>query len=273
MIKKEILEKFLNLYCNLDIFPFSNYEEALISNYDALDVPFEQYTITAIGWLNAIKLEISENLLHLPREERLFYLNHIKDKLTLEVPEFNDENLTNLLNSYGIDADNLDYNKNTKLKKLLSTSFKSISGEENLIKFKDLNREYYEYLLDIESNIILDYVNTLIRGAIPKDQTSDEADKEKVWFKVGLLFADGQVQELYGKYKFDKGHFTKIALELGFKSTDRPYFSETINNMTNNAKNIYRNFTKMKKIHDYCIMNKILICEDFDNIFNDLKAK
>jgi hypothetical protein len=273
MIKKELLEEFLNLYCNLDIFPFTNYEDALISNYDVLDIPFKEYSIKATGWLNAIKLEVSENLLILPREERLFYLNHIKDKLTLEASEFNGKNLITLLKSYGIEVDNLDYNKNTKLKELLNTSFKLISGEENLIKFKDLNREYYEYLLNIERHIILDYVNALIKKTTPKDEPSDEAYKEYAWFKVGLFFANGKAQELYSKYKSEKGHFKTITLELGFKKTDRPHFSETINNMTNHPKNIYRDFTKMKKIHDHCIYNKILVNEDFMIIYNALQAK
>lgn len=111
------------------------------------------------------------------------------------------------------------------------------------------------------------------RRANPQETKIKDPSKTRTWFKVGLLFAKGEVQELYEKYKSHKGHFKKITLELGFKATDRPYFSETINNSTNNTKNIYNNFAKMKKIRDYCKKNEILICKDFDNNFNALQAK
>lgn len=261
MIKIEILEEFLNLYCNLEIFPFTNYEDAMISNYDALDIPFKEYSSKSKGWLNAIKLEVSENLLHLPREERPFYLNHIKDKLTLQASEFNDENLIILLKSYGIEVDNLDYNKNKKLKELLNTSFKSISGEENLIKFKDLNREYYEYLLNIERNIILDYVNALIKKITPKEQSSDDAYKKEVWFKVGVLLASGKMAKYYtinsDGIMYLKNSYTSptVAEELGDKKYDKVILA-TLRNYnlknTNANKNIFNSRDKMLKIISHC---------------------
>lgn len=280
MIKIELLEEFLNLYNNLEIFPFTNYEDAMISNYDKLDIPFKEYSAKATGWLNAIKLEVSENLLHLPREERLFYLNHIKDKLTLQVSEFNDENLITLLKSYGIEVDNLDYNKNTKLKELLNTSFKSISGEVNLIKFKDLNREYYVYLLNIERNILLNYVNTLIKEITPKEQSSDEAYKKEVWFKVGVLLASGKMHKYYtidskGIMRLKDSYTApRVAEEIEDKKGDVEKVKKydkvvlaTLKNYgpenTNANKNIFNSRDKMAKIIEHCKENGIPVIPHF----------
>jgi hypothetical protein len=95
----------------------------------------------------------------------------------------------------------------------------------------------------------------------------------KIWFKVGLFFANGKAQELYKRYKSEKGHFSKITLELGFKSTDRPYFSETINNTTTDPKNIFKDVKKMTIIHKYCLENSIPLSIDFISVFNDLQMK
>lgn len=95
----------------------------------------------------------------------------------------------------------------------------------------------------------------------------------KTWFKVGLFFANGKAQELYKRYKSEKGHFTKITLELGFKKTDRPYFSETINNTTTDRKNIFNDVKKMTIIHKYCLEKSIPLSIDFISVLNDLQMK
>lgn len=84
-----------------------------------------------------------------------------------------------------------------------------------------------------------------------------------IWFKIGLTFATGQAQELYEKYKEERGHFTKIATQLGFKETDRPYISETINNSTVDNKNIYSSPEKLRKIYNFCQVKNIEVCPDF----------
>ncbi len=91
----------------------------------------------------------------------------------------------------------------------------------------------------------------------------DEKFSHNTWFKIGVTFATGQAQELYEKYKGYKGHFTKVATELGFKETDRPYISETINNTTLDNKNIYASPEKLSKIYSYCQKNNIEVCPDF----------
>ena len=99
---------------------------------------------------------------------------------------------------------------------------------------------------------------------LPKPEIDlDEKITRTTWFKIGITFATGQAQELYEEYKQEKGHFTKMAIKLGFKETDRPYFSETINNSTTGNKNLYSNPDKLKIIYAYCQVKNIEVCPDF----------
>ena len=99
---------------------------------------------------------------------------------------------------------------------------------------------------------------------LPKPEIDlDEKITRTTWFKIGITFATGQAQELYKEYKQKKGHFTKMANKLGFKETDRPYFSETINNSTISNKNLYSSPDKLKTIYAYCQVKNIKVCPDF----------
>lgn len=102
---------------------------------------------------------------------------------------------------------------------------------------------------------------------LPKPEINLHKDiVNETWFQIGLTFATGRAQDLYEKYKLEKGHFTKITLRLGFKESYRPYFSETINNSKKsykNYKNIYSDREKLEKIYTYCQAKNIEVCPDF----------
>jgi hypothetical protein len=109
-------------------------------------------------------------------------------------------------------------------------------------------------------------INILLGGTKPLPKPEIDLNENFVhntWFKIGLTFAIGQAQELYEKYKEEKGHFSKIAIKLGFKPTDRPYFSQTINNSTRDNKNIYSSPEKLEKIYTYCKVKNIPVCSEF----------
>ncbi len=102
----------------------------------------------------------------------------------------------------------------------------------------------------------------------PEPKATVQKDyKEQTPFLVGMKFATGEAQELYKKYKGDKGQFKKICLELKFKATDRPYFSETINN-NRGGKNLYNNTKVFTEVYKYCIENQIPMCNDFIEKYN-----
>jgi hypothetical protein len=124
---------------------------------------------------------------------------------------------------------------------------------EDYPSFKILHSKLYPanndvYLINQELGLLKDEILNL---------------KEKQPFKIGLKFAIGEPQELYKKYKKEKGHFKMICLELGFKESDRPYFSETLPNTSKSNKNLFNNVTLLKHIAKYCRDLQINMCEDF----------
>ncbi len=90
----------------------------------------------------------------------------------------------------------------------------------------------------------------------------EDAYKNSIWFKVGLLFANGEMGKLQLKHD---NNATAIARELGNKNY-RPYISETISNTNTTDKNIYANADKVLKIYNHCIENNISIIESFQQI-------
>lgn len=96
--------------------------------------------------------------------------------------------------------------------------------------------------------------------------------KECIWFKTGVKMATGEAYALYNKYKLDKGHFIKICLELGFKETDRPYFSDTIND-NNSDKNTFANKDKLKKLHKHLTENGLTFGTEFLKKYNQIEPE
>lgn len=94
---------------------------------------------------------------------------------------------------------------------------------------------------------------------------ANEIKQNRIWFKVGLLFANGEMDSLIAKHKSGTmANYTAIANELGDKNF-RPYISETINAAHNNDKNIFSNQDKVAFIQSYCESNGITVVESFKN--------
>ncbi|UFH45371.1 hypothetical protein LNP27_09515 [Flavobacterium galactosidilyticum] len=147
-------------------------------------------------------------------------------------------------------------------------SYNDFSKLEMTILAED-NNKYKEHLTRLLEGNNIPFVNQKENSSIQ----SEDKYLNCIWFQIGLVFVNGKAQELYEKYKLEKGHFLKITLELGFKKTDRPYFSETLNNSTINSKNIYRSANKMKTIYKYCLENQISLNDSFMSIYNALQIK
>lgn len=141
-----------------------------------------------------------------------------------------------------------------------------VDGKElidgNLITTKTGTASDYWYCKD-EFDFFKD---KLIELSKPKQL---EDNKLETAFLTGLKFATGEAQELYKKSKIS---FEKLAINLGFKDTDRPYFSATINN-NRGVKNLYKNTRVVVQIYSHCIENKIDMCEEFLNKYNQIEPE
>ena len=97
-----------------------------------------------------------------------------------------------------------------------------------------------------------------------EDLGKDKKLLELKWFKVGLLFANGEMDSLFEKHKSgDTPNFTAVARELGDKNL-RPYISESYSGTNETDKNIFINKDKVEKILNYCKTNNINVLETFN---------
>ena len=96
-------------------------------------------------------------------------------------------------------------------------------------------------------------------GFGPQPSKTQEIHKDKNWFKVGLLFATGEMDNLMKQFNMNA---TKVAQHLDSKSY-RPYISESISNTNTTDKNIFSKPEKLKIIYRHCIENDIPMVDSF----------
>lgn len=82
---------------------------------------------------------------------------------------------------------------------------------------------------------------------------------EYFWFKIGVLFATGEMLNLLEQNDFNA---TKVAELLGNKNL-RPYISDSLGSNLDSDKNIFSSHDKMIKIISYCEEKEFLIAPDF----------
>ncbi|MBC7525908.1 MAG: hypothetical protein H7239_15915 [Flavobacterium sp.] len=97
--------------------------------------------------------------------------------------------------------------------------------------------------------------------------------KKEIWFITGIPLATGEAYNLYYKYKEDKGHYTKICLELGFKESVRSFFSSTITDNKNTNNNTFANKDKIQKLHKHLTENHLPFGAEFLNKYNQIEAE
>lgn len=251
-------------------------KDALLNFIERLNVyqiVYQQPFLTLYPeWFKEVSIdlenEIHENLL-IANIQKESYLNYVKRRISSEIPfENNEETLEKWKETYNLEDLIFPYLDNQEIKIRIASSLDAeYLNQKEKQRCKEMQIDFYCHYAMLKKHEMIHFIDDLLKT------DSNKSYKNQVWFKVGLLFAKGKVQKLYHKYKSESGHFKKITLELGFKESDRPYFSETINNSTDNPKNIYRDLNKMKKIHNHCEKNEILMCEDFTKIFKELQTK
>lgn len=100
-----------------------------------------------------------------------------------------------------------------------------------------------------------------------KKDLPKEKFKTDNWFKVGLLFANGEMVKLKTQYKSVS---TQIAKHLGNEKGYRPYISASLNEDIKKPisdKNIYSKPDKLLKIYNHCNENKLIMTDSFINAF------
>jgi hypothetical protein len=129
----------------------------------------------------------------------------------------------------------------------------------------------YEKAIDVES-VKLSLENKSNQQPQQTETTKPDRFKNELWFKVGLLFASGEMEKYYSvtnkKETAFKNNYSapKVAKELGFDNYNK-FILATINNYPkdnpNRSKNIFNSRIKMNKIINHCEINNIEIIPYF----------
>ncbi len=153
--------------------------------------------------------------------------------------------------------------------------------EGNLITTKMGTASDYWYCKD-EFDFFKDKFQELTEPKQIEAVSKEKSFMDESWFKVGLSFATG---EIYKLLKNNKGDYTATARELlkkhncnatekELKSPSyRPYISESKSNTKTSDKNIFSKPDKLVKVYNYCIENKIVMCNEFLNKYDQIEPE
>lgn len=94
----------------------------------------------------------------------------------------------------------------------------------------------------------------------------------RLWFKAGIHIANGDLYRMRERLPNGKvKSFLNIAKELG-NASFQAYFSTSFNDTVKDLnKNIYCNLEHLIEIRDYCINNKISLCQEFIDKYNKIQ--
>lgn len=211
--------------------------------------------------------EISDNLLMLPLKKHLQYLQNVRDKIIKNI--IYNENATNLEKWTGKDdlkEDEFPFLNNEAIKIILATTINQdgLEYDEKQIA-KNMQLDFYTYTAYNEKMNILKHIDNLISTKNSSNQkilgSEDYAYKNENWFKIGLLFATGEMDKL--RKDFD-GVSTKIAKHLGNEKGYRPYISESLGvKSTISKKSVFSDRKKMEKIILHCEISNIPVIQHF----------
>lgn len=127
-------------------------------------------------------------------------------------------------------------------------------------EFLQINQDY---LMWLETKTVQ------LEAAQPEKVKSDR-DEEQNWFKVGLLFATGEIYPLLAKHKNNATHLAK---ELGNEKGFRPFISDSKGDSADRPTNIFSRPKKITTLHSYCIENKKDMCDEFLNKYNQIEPE
>jgi hypothetical protein len=162
------------------------------------------------------------------------------------------------------------------IKKVLTAQ--KLTPSEAIDLLEDIGREAHSpsFYKKVISEIIKHLEQLISRPSEKKntDEVKKKNHQEEIWFKVGLLFASG---EIYRIHKENNKEFRKTAKAIGNVNL-RQIISNTLNHDASqygkkNSRNIFLSMEKMTVIINHCKENRITIDERFMANYNTLQSK
>lgn len=206
-------------------------------------------------------------------------LEHELNKLDFD-SQLDDSRIKQILNNHNTKLDDfiqwyIDIPENNLLYEILNTDLDLLSKieapeEDNYSAF---NNYSYSDIQEIQNSVEVFikhlYFNKLIALIKTQKTKRKKLDKDLIWFKVGLLFATGEINTLKKQFDNNASQIAKHKFKDKW-SGYRPYISNSISNTTNDDKNIFSNNAKLKKIYNYCINSAITMDSNFEDIIHSI---
>ena len=125
--------------------------------------------------------------------------------------------------------------------------------------YKQLKKTLKKSTSTEKISLLKELDSTTFQTSTTIELKKNEDHKDQTWFKVGLKFATGEAQQQYAILQ----NYTSVSLDLGFKVTDRPYFSESFSRISTDPKNIFSKPVKINLICKHCNENNIDLSPEF----------
>ena len=201
-----------------------------------------------------------------------FHIRYKNSRIKGELLETERKEFANILNAPIPDMDLIVFkNINVLLKRNdlleIQSYFENtiIGGRSKSFDFIQSPKDVYQDVTKTPSQayaiVCFKYLEWLIENFKVTDNHSKDAT-EFLWFKVGLLFANGEMDSLIEESKCENiPNFSAISRKLENMNC-RPYISESYHSK-NNGKNIFLSKSKVSYLEKYCKENNIPIVESF----------
>ena len=233
---------------------------------------FELYPWYYLDATEDLKKNIITNLTVLPEQQFNAFLKYIKEQIQ-EYHVFDPKEcmIQKWLKNFDLVQEDFPFLFNEDIKSLLLPKYKddSLQEEQKRLVYS-IQREFHLYAVFLEVQKTHTFIDELLMKEVTNSHdfvsdptiSSDKSDyKNEAWFKIGLLFANGEMDTLLRTFK---SNGTQIANHLGNKNGLRPYITESIGVKKKiSNKSVFSDRGKMDKIILHCNENNIPVVSAF----------
>ena len=219
-----------------------------------------------------LKKDIITSLTELPEKQFNAFLKYINEQIQV-YHVFDPEVciIQKWLDKFDLAIEDFPFLNNQDIELLTLPKYKddTLEKEQSRLVYS-IQREFHLYAVFIEAQKIKTFINGLLINehddskelvTIPTTLVDELNYKEFAWFKIGLLFATGEMEGLLSKFN---SNGAQIAKYLGNEKGFRPYITESIGiNKSTAVKSVFSKRSNMDKIILHCKKNNVPVVSSF----------
>lgn len=162
-----------------------------------------------------------------------------------------------------------------KQKTFLGKMYNEVNQTKNYIE-SQIKRKV-KFTETTEQNVYDSYIDFLkIKQTEIETETSDLSNKNKPkdittqkWFKTGIALATSEAFQVY--HTIGANRPTEICRKTGVHESNKTYISATINDSSDNDKNIFNSVKKLKALHKHLTNNNLPFGTNFLKKYNEIE--